>query len=153
MLSVSATTSSGAHTASCHTDLSYPHYAHNTGWYQIKTRYNWRWSQSTIRLSELQVTKGSCIRTKQRVILREASHIQHSELEEQPDSLDIATNKFYMRPIRLVPISTNSLLTFLLIRMYAQTSHITVAQAVKTQQQDGYMAYQFYILEVQHFPL
>jgi hypothetical protein len=37
--------------------------------------------------------------------------------------------------------------------MYAQTSHITVAQAVKTQQQDGYMAYQFYILEVQHFPL
>jgi hypothetical protein len=118
MLLVSATTISGALNASCHTAFSYPYYAHNTDRYQIQKRYYKQWSQSRIRISELQVTKESCIRTKQKVTLRETSRIILSTASDKNNPTHWISQQIHSINVLYVcvPIYTNSLLTFLQIR-------------------------------------
>jgi hypothetical protein len=106
--------------------LVVPYYAHNTDRYQIKTRYNKQWSQSRIRLSELQVAKESCIRTKQRVTLWETSHIifSTSNFKNNPTHwISQQISSIYVLYF-CVPVYTNSLLIFL--QIYESKHHTSL---------------------------
>lgn len=92
----------------------------NTDRYQIKTRYNKQWNQSTMWLSELQVTKDNCIRTKQRAKLWRTRHIVFSTAgskNNQTHSISQQMNSGYVLFVGSQYLQTHYLNSYKYVRL------------------------------------